>query len=39
MVIEFAHPLAEGGAVKGVASPIVIDGERMVAAAPSPRLG
>lgn len=37
--VELPSPAAAGGAIPTVASPIVIDGVRQVAARPSPRLG
>jgi crotonobetainyl-CoA:carnitine CoA-transferase CaiB-like acyl-CoA transferase len=39
MVTSLAHPAAKNGSVKTVRSPIVIDGEPMVATRPSPILG
>jgi crotonobetainyl-CoA:carnitine CoA-transferase CaiB-like acyl-CoA transferase len=39
MVVELEQPLAAGGRVAGVRSPIVIDGEPMVAEKASPALG
>jgi glutaryl-CoA transferase len=39
MRLDLPHPSANGGTVPTVRSPIVIDGEAMVAGAPSPLLG
>jgi len=39
MKIDLPSPAAQGGAIPSVRSPIVMDGEPMAAARPSPRLG
>lgn len=39
MQVALPAPAAQGGTIPGVASPMVIDGTRMTAQAPSPRLG
>ncbi|MDQ0468981.1 CaiB/BaiF CoA transferase family protein [Labrys wisconsinensis] len=39
MVVDLPHPRAKGGAVRAVRSPILIDGEPMVARRASPGLG
>jgi len=39
MQVALPAPEAQGGTIPGVASPMVIDGIRMTAQAPSPRLG
>jgi crotonobetainyl-CoA:carnitine CoA-transferase CaiB-like acyl-CoA transferase len=39
MRIDLSYPAAAAGAIPGVRTPIVIDGEPMAAPSPSPRLG
>jgi crotonobetainyl-CoA:carnitine CoA-transferase CaiB-like acyl-CoA transferase len=39
MRIDLPSPMAQGGAIPSVRSPIVMNGERMAASRPSPRLG
>jgi crotonobetainyl-CoA:carnitine CoA-transferase CaiB-like acyl-CoA transferase len=39
MVVSLDHPAAKGGAVSSVRTPIMIDGQPMVASRPSPPLG
>ncbi|MGE4526937.1 MAG: CaiB/BaiF CoA transferase family protein [Rhodospirillaceae bacterium] len=39
MRIDLPEPRAKGGSIPGLRTPIVIDGEPMVAATPSPQLG
>jgi crotonobetainyl-CoA:carnitine CoA-transferase CaiB-like acyl-CoA transferase len=39
MRVNLSEPAAEGGAIPGVRTPIIIDGAKAVAARPAPRLG